>query len=573
MTAQPANAEFNRALVEDYIRTQTQLDVLRFITCGSVDDGKSTLIGRLLYESHMVFDDQLAELEASSKKHGTQGGDLDLALLVDGLAAEREQGITIDVAYRYFNTDKRRFIVADTPGHEQYTRNMVTGASTADAAVLLIDARLGVLTQTRRHATIAALLGVTHLVLAVNKMDLVDWDQTVFHSIVSTFSQFCAERAYDQAFASITAIPISALTGDNVVRRSHAAPWFQGPALLQCLEELPVQHAVHQQADTAAVFRLPVQWVNRPSLDFRGYSGLIEAGSVAVGDAVRVAGSGLEAEVAAVYVGHKGQKSAVAGTSVTITLDRPLDVSRGDVLVNSAAEVALSDQIVADLVWLGDAPSTPGANLSLKLASVSVGATITRIASRLDINTGEALHATALNANDISTVSIQLDRPIFAEPFATTRALGAFILIDRHTNTTVAAGLVRQVSRRALSASNRTATIVDQAARERLNGHPAKLVWLQSTSPDQALAVARALEMRLHRQGKRTIVLTEEQNVASIRVLLAAGLIVIAAVNTKTAPEGAVLIGVNADHSVDEAVAVILSSVSFDAEDATLFHL
>jgi bifunctional enzyme CysN/CysC len=566
MNAMPPARDFTpdpAAGIAAYIAQQSRLDLLRFITCGSVDDGKSTLIGRLLYESQMVFDDQLAELKTSSARHGTQGEALDLALLVDGLAAEREQGITIDVAYRFFNTDRRRYIVADTPGHEQYTRNMATGASTADLAVLLVDARAGILTQTRRHACIASLMGVRHVVLAVNKMDLVDWDRQRFDSIVADFAGVSALLG----FGSVMPIPMSALTGDNVVARSPVMNWYEGPSLLEHLDTVPLSPAA-----ASSGLRLPVQWVNRPNLDFRGYAGLIEAGQVAVGDTVAVAASGQTARVSRILVGATDVDRAGAGRSVTVTLDHEVDVSRGDVLVSLADPLPVADRLEADLVWMDRTPGLPGQSFLIKSATAMAGAVIAAIDYRLDVNTYGQLPATALDSNDIARVTLTLDRPLGIEPFDVTRALGSFILIDRQTNATLAAGMVRKAGRRMPAALDGAPARVDQTARERLNGHPARLVWLTGATGDERQALAGALETRLHRRGKRTYLLDRPDSAAIAPVLVDAGLIVLVTTGGEV-PAGATELSVLPGRAVGEAVDAALATISFDADDATLFHL
>jgi bifunctional enzyme CysN/CysC len=574
------------AAIDAYVAEQSRLDLLRFITCGSVDDGKSTLIGRLLYESKLIFDDQLEELEASSKKHGTQGGAMDFALLVDGLAAEREQGITIDVAYRFFNTDRRKFIVADTPGHEQYTRNMVTGASTADVAVILIDARYGVLTQTRRHSLIASLVGVRHVVLAINKMDLCNWEQARFEEIVASY-QAVGEGL---GFISITAIPMSALTGDNVVDRSTAMAWYEGPTLLDYLETVPVR-----ETKSGAAFRFPVQWVNRPNLDFRGFSGLIESGTISVGDAISITPSGQRAHVARIILGQQDLASASAGRSVTITLDREVDVSRGDLLVGADAPVEAVDQVVASLVWMDVSTGHVGRPYLLKIGTSVVGATITAIAHRLDVNSFDRSPARALGVNDVCEVTLTLDRPVGIEPFATSKGLGSFILIDRQSNATLAAGMVVSASRRAASSTVVPARI-DRAARARLNGHLGKLLWLTGTDAPALTALGGVLEARLYQKGYRVWQLNQISQVgsdpaAAAAMMVDAGLIVIATLPELAPPpigaddlvvvrvglpaaagEGALLLThseLGPDHLADQ----ILASVSFALPDETLFYL
>jgi len=472
-------------------------DLLRFITCGSVDDGKSTLIGRLLYESRQVLDDQLAALEADSKKWGTQGEAIDFALLVDGLSAEREQGITIDVAYRFFSTPRRKFIVADTPGHEQYTRNMVTGASTAELAVILIDARRGVLTQTRRHSYLVRLLGIRHVVVAVNKMDLVDWSQDVFDRIVGEYRAFAAQIG----LADFQAIPMSALRGDNVAEPAAGAPWHQGPTLLSWLEEVPV-------GDDAAArpFRMPVQWVNRPNLDFRGFSGLVSAGVVRPGDAVRVAPSGRESRVRQVIVGMSEVAEAQAGQSVTLTLEDEIDISRGDVLARADAPVSVADQFEATLVWMDETPMLPGRPYLLKLGTRTVSASITEPKYRVNVNTLEHLAAKRLELNEIGVCNISTDAGVAFEPYAEGRDLGGFILIDRITNRTVGAGMIHFALRRSQNV-HWQALDVDRAARAALKGHRGRVIWFTGLSGSGKSTIANMVEKKLHAMGRHTYLL------------------------------------------------------------------
>ncbi|QAY77268.1 sulfate adenylyltransferase subunit CysN [Sphingosinicella sp. BN140058] len=428
-------AETARAEIEAYLDATSRKSLLRFITCGSVDDGKSTLIGRLLYDSKMLFEDQLDALASDSKRSGTQGEALDLALLVDGLAAEREQGITIDVAYRFFTTEKRKFIVADTPGHEQYTRNMVTGASTADLAVILIDARKGVLTQTRRHSFLVHLLGIRNVVLAVNKMDLVGFDQARFDEIVADYRAFADEIG----ISGFTAIPVSGLNGDNVTTRSDAMPWYRGPALLEHLETVPVESAA--QADEP--FRMAVQWVNRPNQNFRGYAGRIASGRIRVGDTVSVLPAGRRSQVARIVTFDGDLAEAVAGQSVTLTLTDEVDCSRGDIIASAAAEPEPVSRLEATLVWMSDEAMVPHRSYWLKIGSQTVSAAIGGMGPIVDVNTMEQRRGLTLALNDIGQVDIDLDRRIPAVLYADNRRLGGFILIDKVTHATVAAGLVQ----------------------------------------------------------------------------------------------------------------------------------
>jgi len=527
--------------IEAYLDAHQNKSLLRFITCGSVDDGKSTLIGRLLYDSKMVFEDQMAQLEADSKRVGTQGGEIDFALLVDGLAAEREQGITIDVAYRFFSTETRKFIVADTPGHEQYTRNMVTGASTADAAVILIDARKGVLTQTRRHSYLVSLLGIRHVVLAVNKMDLIGWDEAAFDTIVADYRAF-AERI---GLSDVTAIPISGLKGDNIAARSEAAPWHVGPTLMEWLEAVEVGDDTRAQP-----FRMPVQWVNRPNLDFRGFAGLIAAGTVRPGDRIKVLPSGRESTVARIVVMPGDLDQAVVGQSVTLTLTDEIDISRGDVLVAAASPPEVADQFETTIVWMDDEPMPPGRSWLLKIGARTVSAQITEIKHKVNVNTLEKLAAKRLELNEIAVCNVSLDRPIPFEPYTDNRDLGGFILIDKITNRTVGAGLITHHLRRADNI-HWQATDVDKAARGAIKGQRGRVVWLTGLSGAGKSTIANLVEKKLHSLGRHTYLLdgdnvrhglnrdlgfTEEARVENIRrvaevakLMADAGLIVITA--------------------------------------------
>jgi len=416
-----------------YLKSQEEKSLLRFITCGSVDDGKSTLIGRLLWDSKMVFEDQLAALEADSRKVGTQGGAIDYALLLDGLQAEREQGITIDVAYRYFSTDKRKFIVADTPGHEQYTRNMVTGASTAQVAVILVDARKGLLTQTRRHSYLVSLVGIRHIVLAINKMDLIGFDEQKFESIRRDYEQF----SIPLGFASVTAIPISALGGDNVIEASANTPWYGGPTLMNYLESVQVEDDRREKP-----FRLPVQWVNRPHLDFRGFCGTVASGIVRRGDEVRVASSGRTSRVDRIVTMNGDLDSAIAGQAVTLTLADEIDISRGDMLSSTDLPPLLTRHLQAHLVWLHDEPLKAGRSYLIKTASALIPGRVTGLKHSVDVNTLEQKPASTLGLNEIGVGSLELDRPASFDPYRQNRDSGSFIVIDRFTSATVAAGMI-----------------------------------------------------------------------------------------------------------------------------------
>ncbi len=486
-----------RDRVDSYIEQQTKLDLLRFITCGSVDDGKSTLIGRLLFEAQLLYDDQVVSLKADSAKLGTQGDEIDFALLVDGLAAEREQGITIDVAYRFFSTDQRKFIVADTPGHEQYTRNMVTGASTADVAVILIDATQGLLIQTRRHSFIASLLGIRHVVLAINKMDLVSFDEQVYTDIVSAYNQF----SNNLKFQSITAIPLSALLGDNVIERSGNTPWYSGPTLLRLLETVEVR-----ESNASDPFRFPVQWVNRPNADFRGYSGTVVAGSIARGQSVRVLPSAEIANVKDIILGDTEFEAAIVDQAVTITLDRDIDVSRGDVLVVADSPCEVSDQFAVTMVWMDQEEGFVGRSYWLLIGTTRVGATITDIKFKYNINTFEQLSGHSMALNEIGELTISLDKAIAFEPYATCRSMGAFVLVDRYRYSTVGAGMINFSLRRAQNV-HRQALVVDKKARAELNGYPGKVLWFTGLSGSGKSTVANALEQILHKRGIRTYIL------------------------------------------------------------------
>ena len=483
--------------VDAYVDTQSQLDLLRFITCGSVDDGKSTLIGRMLYEAQMIFEDQVTSLQSDSKKVGTQGGEIDFALLVDGLAAEREQGITIDVAYRFFNTDHRKFIVADTPGHEQYTRNMVTGASTADVAIILIDASQGVLTQTRRHSFIASLLGIEHVVLAVNKMDLVDFSEERFNTICDEYQ---ALRKH-LAFKSVTPIPLSALKGDNVIERSGRMDWYQGPTLLGFLETVDIRERLNQHA-----FRFPVQWVNRPHADFRGFSGTVVAGSIRPGDEIRALPSGQIASIDRIVLSTNDLDQAVTDQAVTLTLDREIDLSRGDLIVAADAPCEVSDQFEAELVWMDNEPGYIGRRYTLQLGTSKANASLSEIKFKYDVNSFEKLQGRELSFNEIANVQITLDTELPFEPYIDCPGLGAFVLIDRYSNATVAAGMIRFALRRS-SNVHKQALSVDRAAREKLSGHRGRVAWLTGLSGSGKSTIANAAEKTLHEQGYRTYIL------------------------------------------------------------------
>ncbi|MGE0828167.1 MAG: sulfate adenylyltransferase subunit CysN [Hyphomonadaceae bacterium] len=484
--------------IHAYLDSHQRKSLLRFITCGSVDDGKSTLIGRLLYDSKMVFEDQLSALEADSKKVGTQGGALDFALLVDGLSAEREQGITIDVAYRFFSTEKRKFIVADTPGHEQYTRNMATGASTADLAVILIDARKGVLTQTRRHSYLVSLMGIRHVVLAVNKMDLVGYSQATFDAIVSDYMGFAAQVGLE----NIVAIPVSGLKGDNIIEPSVATPWHKGPTLMHHLETVEID----ETRIALAPFRLPVQWVNRPNLDFRGFSGLIAAGSIKPNDKVRVLPSGRTSRVARIVTKGGDLARAQVGQSITLTLEDEIDISRGDVIAAADDPPETADQFETTIIWMADEALLPGRPYWLKIGAQTVSAQITEIKHKVNVNTLEQLAAKTLELNEIGACNIALDRAIAFDAYAENRDLGGFILIDRATNATVGAGMIRFSLRRARNI-HWQALDVDRAARAHIKGQRPAVLWFTGLSGSGKSTIANLVEKKLHSLGRHTVLL------------------------------------------------------------------
>ena len=483
--------------IDEYLKSHQYKSLLRFITCGSVDDGKSTLIGRLLYESHLVFEDHLTALEADSAKVGTQGGDLDFALLLDGLSAEREQGITIDVAYRFFSTEKRKFIVADTPGHEQYTRNMVTGASTADVAVILVDARKGVLTQTRRHSYLVSLLGIKRVVVAINKMDLIDYSHDVFNSIEAEYRDFAARIGLDD----LTFIPLSALRGDNIVAPSEHTPWYHGPTLLGFLETVPVDDEV---ADGS--FRMPVQWVNRPDHEFRGFSGRIVGGQVKPGDTIRVLPAGTTSTIDRIVTMDGDLDVAIAGQSVTLTLNDEIDASRGDVICGADHPAEVADQFEAHFVWMHEDAMLPGRPYLMKIGARTVGATIAHPKFRVDINNLDHLAANTLELNEIGVCNVSLDRPIPFDPYNVNRDMGGFIIIDKLTNVTVGAGLLHFALRRAHNIHWQDVR-VDKAARAGQNSHQPAVVWLTGLSGSGKSTIANIVESKLHTLGVRTYLL------------------------------------------------------------------
>ena len=497
MAHRDAEQELIASDITAFLARHRDKQLLRFITCGSVDDGKSTLIGRLLYDTRQIFDDQLATLEADSKRVGTQGEGIDFALLVDGLAAEREQGITIDVAYRFFATSTRKYIVADTPGHEQYTRNMVTGASTADAAVLLVDARKGVLTQTRRHSYLAHLVGIRRIVLAVNKMDLVGCDRSIFDAIVADYAAVAEATGVEQW----DAIPLSGLTGDNVASRSTAIDWYDGPSLIEWLEAVTID-----DAEASEALRMPVQWVNRPNHDFRGFAGQIAAGRVRPGDAVRILPSGRQASVARVVTADGDLDEAVAGQSVTLTLTEEVDCSRGDVIADAHGPPEAADQFEVTLVWMDEAPLVPGRGYWIKLGTQSATATIQPPKYQINVNTLEHLAAPNLELNAIGVAEMLVDRDVVFEPYAGSRVLGGFILIDKSTNTTVAAGMIHFALRRA-SNIHRQHLDVSRETHAASKGQKPAILWFTGLSGAGKSTIANLVEQRLAQRGRHTFLL------------------------------------------------------------------
>ncbi|ASP89721.1 bifunctional sulfate adenylyltransferase subunit 1/adenylylsulfate kinase (plasmid) [Sinorhizobium meliloti] len=483
--------------IDLWLARQTGKSLLRFLTCGSVDDGKSTLIGRLLYDSQMILDDQLASLKKDSRNRHVGEEGIDFSLLVDGLVAEREQGITIDVAYRFFSTDRRNFIVADTPGHEQYTRNMATGASNTDVALLLVDARKGLLTQTRRHSFILSLFGVKHVALVVNKIDLMDYSQEVFTRIEAEYRAFVTELG----FASLAAVPISALRGDNIVAKSERTPWYTGSPLLSYLEEIAVD-----EDRTQTPFRFPVQWVNRPNLDFRGFSGTVASGTVRVGDEILVSSSRMPAAIARIVTMDGDLPEAAAEQAVTLVLDREIDISRGDVLTHSGQTPEFSNQFQAELVWMADEPAYPGRSYLLKIGSQVVPATITDLKHRTNVNTLKKSAAKRLELNEVGTVTIATDRPIAFDPYNTNRLTGGFILIDRIHNLTLGAGTIAYGLQRARNLSYQSFD-VNREVRAGMKGQTPQIVWFTGLSGSGKSTIANLLEKRLTADGKHAYIL------------------------------------------------------------------
>ena len=483
--------------IQAYLKAHENKSMLRFITCGSVDDGKSTLIGRLLYESKMIFEDQLDALESDSAKMGTQNGEIDFALLVDGLAAEREQGITIDVAYRFFSTDKRKFIVADTPGHEQYTRNMATGASTAQLAVLLIDARQGIMTQTRRHAFIVSQLGIRNVVLAINKMDLVDFSEEVFTKIQTEFDAFAENLNFDK----VTAIPLSALQGDNVTEPSYHTSWYDGPTLMHFLESVEVDDETLNQP-----FRMPVQWVNRPNLDFRGFSGLIVSGSVRPGDRIKSLPSAKESIVTRIVTQDGDLDEAIAGQSVTLCLADEIDISRGYVIASADQPAEVSDQFEATILWMDDQKLMPGRPYVMKIGTNNALATISQPKHKLNINSMEQLATKTLELNEIGVTTLSLDRLVAFDPYSQNRDMGGFILIDRSTNNTVGMGFLHFALRRAANI-HWQALDIDRTANAEQKGQSPVVLWFTGLSGSGKSTIANAVQKKLYARGRHTFVL------------------------------------------------------------------
>jgi len=483
--------------VADFLAAQESKGLLRFITCGSVDDGKSTLIGRLLYESKQIFDDQLATLSQDSERVGTQGGNLDFALLTDGLQAEREQGITIDVAYRFFSTDRRTFIVADTPGHEQYTRNMVTGASTADLAIVLIDARKGVLTQTRRHSFLVHLLGITNVIVAVNKIDLVDYDSTIFQDIETSYREFSQEFG----FTNLSFVPVSALNGDNITTASAAMPWYHGPTLLSILEETEAHALSHDKP-----FRMYVQSVSRPNQDFRGYLGFVASGSLSVGDSIQVQPSGKISRVASLPSFDGDRQHVVAGESIQIVLEDEIDISRGDLLCTPESAPDVGNQFEAFMVWTDENQMMPHRSYLLKIGTKTVGVMIDKPKYKINVNTLEHLAASTLELNDIAICNLATDRPVAYDPYVNNRYSGSFVIIDRITSKTVGAGMIRHSLRRDSNISWQH-TSIERHHREELNHQRSATIWFTGLSGSGKSTVANALEIKLHAMGLRTYLL------------------------------------------------------------------
>ncbi|PHM24565.1 sulfate adenylyltransferase subunit CysN [Xenorhabdus budapestensis] len=490
------NVSIDHISINNWLKQQANMDLLRLITCGSVDDGKSTLIGRLLWESQQIFEDQMASLKNDSKRYGTQGENIDFALLVDGLSAEREQGITIDVAYRFFSTTRRKFIIADTPGHEQYTRNMVTGASTADLAIILVDARKGILTQTRRHAYIISLMNIRHVILAINKMDLVDFDANISQNITNEFNGM----AKTLNFNSVIPIPICALTGDNIKGHSSNTPWYLGPTLIEALETVDVTRLTNRR------FVFPVQWVNRPFPDFRGFSGTVASGHISVGESIQISASGQVAHVKQIVTFDRDLPTAKSGDAVTIVLDKEIDASRGDIITNANNTLRITDQFEATLIWLQEEPGFPGNNYEIKLSKQWARASISNIKYGININTLAQEPHKKLSVNDITVCDFTLNRSLVLDSYDQSNTLGSFILVDRFTQSTVAAGLIHNNFQQTQNVHSQIFNI-RRENREKLIGHKSKVVWFTGLSGSGKSTLANALEQELHKLGKLTYIL------------------------------------------------------------------
>ena len=482
--------------INQYLKEQASLDLLRFITCGSVDDGKSTLIGRMLYESQMIFDDQVASLKKDSQKHGTQGEEIDFALLVDGLSAEREQGITIDVAYRFFSSSKRKFIVADTPGHEQYTRNMATGASTADLAILLVDARNGVMTQTKRHSFIVSLLGIKKVILAINKMDLVNYDQKTYQQIDQNYRIF----AENLNFEHIQSIPISALKGDNVYEKSKMMKWYSEKTLFSYLETVKVA------ASKSSKFILPVQRVNRPNLDFRGYSGTIASGNIKVGEEIRTVPSNQKAKVKEIFIGDKSIKSSSDRQSITLTLNKEIDISRGDIICKKDSIVESADQFNINMIWMSEENCFPGRSYIAKIHNNSISIKILDIKKIYNVNTLEHSPGKQLDLNDVAEVTVSLNKNVPFMSYQENKNMGSMIIIDPISNQTIGVGMINFALRRAQNIHLQSLSITKEL-REKMNGHKGQVLWLTGLSGSGKSTIANALEKQLYAEGKKTYVL------------------------------------------------------------------
>lgn len=495
MNKSSTNVVSSKKQVDDFIHSQENLSLLRFITCGSVDDGKSTLIGRILFESQTLFDDQITELKNDSEKHGTQGIAMDYALLVDGLSAEREQGITIDVAYRFFSTNKRKFIVADTPGHEQYTRNMVTGASTADVAVILIDARKGVLEQTKRHSFLTSLVGIKKVIIAVNKMDLIGYQKNIYEEIIKEYKEFAKKLNFD----SIYDIPVSALNGDNILNSTTKLSWFRGPTLMSLLETINVENIDNE-------FIMPIQNVIRPNLDYRAFCGRITSGAIQIGEKIRSLPSGKTAKVKSINIGNKEVKKALLNQSISMTLDSEIDISRGDVLCKDDAPIEVSNMFDINLAWLSEIDTYKGRSYIAKIGTQKTSCQITDIKYKYDVNSLEQMPSKKIKLNDICNVTITLNREIPYTVFHNDQSLGKLILIDPVSNHTVGAGMINHSMRRSTNIHKHDLAI-NRSLRENLNGNKSKLIWFTGISGSGKSTIANQLEKDLFSKGIRTYIL------------------------------------------------------------------